>query len=134
MTLTANDGSTSPITNITYTPTGDKVSNTDVFTSKYGEELNTGYQSFKSHFMPQGITRLILTCKYDVYDKKGNLVRQDCVAQNVLRLRALFDGFTEVFTGTRYNVYLTIKPTYLYVLSDPDLDNPTMVVEVGGGS
>lgn len=134
VTLTANDGSTSPITNITYTPTGDKVSNTDVFTSKYGEELNTGYQSFKSHFMPQGITRLILTCKYDVYDKKGNLVRQDCVAQNVLRLRALFDGFTEVFTGTRYNVYLTIKPTYLYVLSDPDLDNPTMVVEVGGGS
>ena len=134
VTLTANDGSTSPITNITYTPTGDKVSNTDVFTSKYGEALNTGYQSFQSHFMPQGITRLILTCKYDIYDKKGNLVRQDCIAQNVLRLGALFDGFTEVRTGTRYNIYMTIKPTYLYVLSEPDLDNPMMVVEVGGGS
>ena len=71
---------------------------------------------------------LILDCKYDVYDKKvtqdrpyGNLVRQNCEATN--KLPNLVAGLNQRTTLT-----LTVNPTYLYVLSDPDLDNPTVVV------
>ena len=64
---------------------------------------------------------LELRCTYDVYDKKGNLTRQNCEAVN--KLPALTAG-----RNKRTVLTLTVNPTYLYVLSDPDLDNPTIVV------
>jgi hypothetical protein len=64
---------------------------------------------------------LELRCTYDVYDKKGNLTRQNCVAVN--KLPALTAG-----ANKRTVLKLTVNPTYLYVLSEPDLDNPTIVV------
>jgi hypothetical protein len=41
----------------------------------------------------------------------------------------LFTEQTTTQRGKRYTVNLTIQPTYLYVLSDPDLDSPTVTVE-----
>lgn len=64
---------------------------------------------------------LELRCTYDVYDKKGNLTRLNCEAVN--KLPALTAG-----RNKRTVLTLTVNPTYLYVLSDPDLDNPTIVV------
>ena len=66
---------------------------------------------------------LELRCTYDVYDKKGNLTRLNCEAVN--KLPALAAG-----RNKRTVLTLTVNPTYLYVLSDPDLDNPTMVIDV----
>jgi hypothetical protein len=66
---------------------------------------------------------LELRCTYDVYDKKGNLTRQNCEAVN--KLPALAAG-----RNKRTVLNLKVNPTYLYVLSDPDLDNPTMVIDV----
>lgn len=65
--------------------------------------------------------KLELKCTYDVYDKKGNLTRLNCEAVN--KLPALAAG-----RNKRTVLTLTVNPTYLYVLSDPDLDNPTIVV------
>lgn len=59
---------------------------------------------------------------YDVYDKKGNLVRKDCKATN---------KWTATNRGVRGDVYTIkalVKPTYLYQLSEPDLDNPTITL------
>ena len=64
---------------------------------------------------------LELRCTYDVYDKKGNLTRQNCDAVN--KLPALTAG-----RNKRTVLTLTVNPTYLYVLSDPDLDNPTVTI------
>ena len=76
---------------------------------------------------------LVLECHYDVYDKNvtdekpdGNLVRKNCVAENKLSNSKLT---LSVGTGKRTVLTLTVQPTYLYVLSDPDLDNPTIQVE-----
>jgi len=44
-------------------------------------------------------------------------------------LSELLSGQTVSKRGWKYAVNLTINPTYLYMLSDPDLDNPTVVVE-----
>lgn len=69
---------------------------------------------------------LVLECTYDVYDKQGNMTRKDCVAENKLSNSNLT---LSVGTGMRTVLTLTVKPTYLYVLSDPDLDNPTIQTE-----
>lgn len=106
-----------------------------LFISVNGEEpvlSDTEAQEVNGYFAPvvdeqdpseSVYNNLELRCTYDVYDKKGNLTRQNCEAVN--RLPALTAG-----PNKRTVLTLTVNPTYLYVLSDPDLDNPTMVINV----
>ena len=65
-------------------------------------------------------TYMKMTCTYDVYDKEGNKMRE-CSVENKLRT-------TNVNHGMEYTVTLTVAPTYLYVLSDDDLNNPTIKI------
>ena len=134
--LEANDGSTDPIQEITYTPTGEEIGVVDEDGIEFwksetsvGETLTTDFKKFDGYFMSSGITTLDLTSIYDVYDTKGNLIREDCKATNTMEVSDLWTGQTETRRGNRYLVKMTIQPTYLYVLSDPDLDNPTVTVE-----
>lgn len=127
VTLNKTEGDT-PISNVVYQPSGEDVGDLTFFQSALGEELTTNYNSFMGYFMPDGITTFVLTSVYDVYDKQGNLVRKECTAQNKLEISDLFDGLNATRPGWRYNVEMTIVPTYLYMLSEPDLDNPTVVV------
>lgn len=129
VTLKANDDGSDPIESIAYNATDTESTGGNVFSSAEGLELTTTAQLFLSHFMPQNTITLILTSTYDVYDKQGNMTRKDCTATNTIHLDQLVDRFTSAERGKRYTVNLTIKPTYLYVLSEPDLDNPTMEVE-----
>lgn len=126
--LTANSEGNDPITKITFTPYGEDTDAGSVFTSETGFPLNADYQEFTGHFMPQGVTKVNLISTYDVYDKNGNLVRSNCTATNTLNLN-MFSGQTQALRGCRYTISLTINPTYLYMLSEPDLDNPTVTVE-----
>lgn len=127
--LKANDGSASPIETLTFTPTGEEIDGgLEFWSSTYGEQLTTDFKPFIGHFMPSGITKLILTSTYDVYDTKGNLIRQSCKATNTMVLKDLLTEQTVTERGKRYTINMTIQPTYLYMLSEPDLDNPTVVV------
>jgi uncharacterized protein YaaQ len=83
---------------------------------------------FTGHFMPDGITTMVLTSTYDVYDKKGNLIREGCKATNTMVLNDLLTGQIYTRRGCRYDITMTIRPTYLYVMSDEDLKNPGMEV------
>jgi hypothetical protein len=61
---------------------------------------------------------------YDVYDRDkskehGNLIRENCTATNKIQVSGMAPGVKKMLT-------LTVAPTYLYMLSDPDLDNPTI--------
>ena len=78
--------------------------------------------------MPTGITKLILTSTYDVYDRKGNLIRLNCKATNTMVLKDMLTDQTVTERGKRYTINMTIQPTYLYMLSEPDLDNPTVII------
>ena len=140
ISLQAKDDSTSPITGITYTytPTGAAISGgIEFWSSTAGVALTTDYyQTFVGHFMPNGVTKLILTSVYDVYDNnvttehpKGNLIRKNCKATNTMVLKDVFSGQTETQRGKRYTINMTIQPTYLYMLSEPDLDNPELRIE-----
>lgn len=127
--LRATDGSSSPINEISYEQTGaDIETGIEFWSDTNGEQLTTTPKTFLGHFMPQDVTTLILTSVYDVYDTHDNLVRKDCMATNTILLSELLTDQTKTLRGRRYTVNMTVHPTYLYVLSEPDLDSPTITV------
>ena len=119
--LTHNTTGTSPISSITYT-LSDGSSTADIYNSNEGTALDkTTPLSVNAYFAPGLSSNLTLVSTYDVYDSKGNLIRQGCMATNKLpNLNAV--------RGQRVLLNMTVNPTYLYVLSDPDLDNPTITI------
>ena len=131
-----NDGS-DPIQSIDYSPVGTEESGGTMYSSSEGLELPVlEYSLFLSHFIPLDVTKLILTSTYDVYDKNvttehpdGNLIRKNCKATNTFDLKKLVDQFNHVHREYRYNIRLLVMPTFLYMLSEPDLDSPTLELE-----
>lgn len=118
---------------ITFTPDGSStetdMEQNPLYVNTDGLALNTSYQNVQGYMGPLGMTEFTLVSQYDVYDTNGNLIRQNQTAENKINISSLFTATTSLVRGTRYTLYLTVKPTYLYMLSEPDLDNPT--VEVG---
>ena len=57
----------------------------------------------------------------------NHLIREGCVADNKID-PTVIPGFNAIQAGDVFTVNLTIEPDYLYQLSDPDLDNPTIKI------
>lgn len=116
VSLTHNTTGVVPITSVAYTPTGSSSSEAVIFT---GEEGGTALDkttplAISACFAPTLSNQLTLVSTYDVLDSQGNLIREGCEATNkVPNLDASW--------GQRVQLNLTVNPTYLYVLSDPDL-------------
>lgn len=122
-TVTLKDGATSPtveFSNPVYASDG----NAAEMSEGEGKLLTTEYQSFMAFMCPASgsviTTNLnyVLETTYDVYDKKGNLVRENQTASNAIKLENALSA------GTKREVKIEVNPTFLYVLSDADLDNP----------
>lgn len=143
ITLLHNDAGTSPISgNPVFTPSGDKmIAYTTIFNGASYPSPALGYpggilldddtpSGFMGCFVPNtGSNVFTLRSTYDVYDKQGNLIRQNCTAENEINLETIFDNLQVLLVrGTYYTVNLTVAPTYLYVMSDPDLYPPTIKV------
>ena len=130
--LESNGSGSNPIVDITYDPptlVEDKPTDHLIYSNSAGFPLTPTYSMFLGHFMPNSVSKFILTSVYDVYDTKDNLIRKDSRATNTLSISQLFKGQTESRRGWKYELMLTINPTYLYVMSDPDLNNPTVTVD-----
>ena len=137
ITLNKTDDGSSPITDIRYAaPPTDKEGSGVIYRNAEGLTLTTEYSSasFLTHFLPKDVTNLVVTSKFDVYDKdrsknpKGNLVRKDREATNTIPLNKIA-YFTEAERGKKYILNMTIQPTYLYVMSDPDLKYEMVIEE-----
>jgi len=116
VTLTHNTDGTSPITAATYTPT-DGSCEVQIFNDDEGLALSsTTSIEVSACFAPTLSNDLTLFSIYDVYDSKGNLIRQDCTSTN--KIPAL-----DAKRGERVQINLAVNPTYLYVLSHKDLNN-----------
>ena len=140
ITLTAN--TTSPLTSLSFSASK-KTDDTEymetaeclLFQANTDDELVTLDPKTASDFLgcfvqPDSYSNFILESTYDVYDKNvttdapdGNLVRKDCVAKNVIKVNA------SLTRGNMMRLSLLVNPTYLYMLSEPDLDNPTVTLE-----
>ena len=127
ITLKANENNQSPIGSVTYTPvTGSSdLALEPIFsgeaTLEYGQMTD-----FMGCFVPTDFKSVRLRSTYDVYDKADNLIRKDCKVENAINLETVFGAPMQ--RGHRRTVTLKVSPTYLYMLSDPDLNNPTVSI------
>ena len=112
-----NTEGTSPITSVTYTlTTGDNCA-AEIFNDAEGQALSsTTPIAVSACFAPTLSDNLTLVSTYDVYDSKGNLIRANCKATNKI-------PNLEASRGQRVQLNMKVDPTYLYVMSDKDLDN-----------
>lgn len=116
VTLLHNTEGTSPITSVTYTSTGDNCA-AEIFNNAEGQALSSATPlNIIACFAPTFSNNLTLVSTYDVYDSKGNLIRANCEATNKI-------PNLEASRGQRVQLNLKVDPTYLYVMSDKDLDN-----------
>lgn len=122
VSLTHNTTGASPITgSITYSLSGTNGA-AEIFSSEEGTALDkTTPLSVNAYFAPGLSSNLTLVSTYDVYDRKGNLIRQNRTATNKL-------PDLSAVRGQRVLLNMTVNSTYLYVLSEPDLDNPTITI------
>lgn len=134
--LIPDNGGTDVIESVTATVTVNSSGMTPAFSEfKYGtnpnpallyegeKELTTEGVEFLGCLCPTTNTKFSLEFTYDVYDSKGNLIREGEMARNAITLQHAMGP------GQIHTVNMTVLPTYIYMLSDPDLDNPTFVVE-----
>lgn len=120
--LTHNTTGAIPITSVAYEATGSSSGSVVIFTDAEGRALDKITPlAIDACFAPTLSSSLTLKSTYDVYDSKGNLIREGCTATN--KIPSL-----EASRGQRVQLNLTVNPTYLYVLSEPDLNNPTVSI------
>lgn len=140
--LEANNTGTDPLTSVTYAPASPTASNkTITLYEKTDDPTDAGknvpadhFEDFLGCLVPGSTTNFVLKTTYDVYDKdtsvntNGNLIRKNCVAENKIN-STLISELTQLQAGQLFTVNLLIQPTFLYVLSEPDLDNPTITIQ-----
>ena len=136
--LTANNTGESPLGDdvILFTPNGssDDLPPVLLFESEDGVQLPADSYTTETAYVPyfnlSGAGKICykLRTTYDVYDRKDNLTRKGCVAENLIVPKERFNK-NQLQRGYQYTLQLTVMPTYLYVLSEPDLDNPSVVWE-----
>lgn len=98
---------------------------TDLTAEKQAVATNEGGKIKSACFAPGVADGLILTCVYDVYDKENNNLGERTAVNslsNVVTTGSLLHG-------QRRPIVLKVTPTYLYILSDEDLDNPTIKIQ-----
>lgn len=123
ITLTPNATGIDPVSDITYSSSG-STSTATFFENAAGIDINTDAATIRDYsccFAPGLSNNLTLISTYDVCDRHGNKIRE-CTATNKLpNLGAV--------RGESWTINLNVAPTYLYQLSDPDLDNPSIAIE-----
>lgn len=121
VTLTMNDQSTHPIASdpVPTMKTGGAEAYV-LYTSDEGVELSTTeYQSFTSSFAEGVGADLALECEYDLYDRVSG-------DNSKIETRTVVNGLSSLLKnqkrGRNKVINLMVDPTYLYQLSDGDVD------------
>ena len=130
--LAANDTGESPVESTIYFSPDVSSGNMDPVLLFEGEKTlpsdsyttETGYVPY-FNLSGSGKVMYILRSTYDVYDKQNNLIRKGCVAENTIVPQERFN-IKQFNRGHKYTLRLTVMPTYLHMLSEPDLNNPSV--------
>lgn len=117
---------TEDVVTISYTATGtDQTYTTTLLDTETPVELTTTGVSMSSGInvaVGTGLSEnFILESQYEVYDLKNNLLSTRTASNNL-------SGALPVM-GQKKEVVLTVEPTYLYQLSDDDLNNPEVTIQ-----
>ncbi len=95
--------------------------------------LTTSKQLFGTYyFVPDAVNRsnlMTLTVTYNVYDKNGTLTREHQTATNAkIALHKVNNVAQATQVAHEYTANVKVVPSYLYVLSDGDMQNPYIVL------
>ena len=112
------------ISAISYIPTGAAansciIENEEKTLTTSPAAICTGYMVPDNVF----INKLELETEFEVYNKKGDKIDERTAVNK------LTEPLAELQRGEERTLLLTIDPSYLFVLSDPDLDNPTITID-----
>ena len=81
-------------------------------------------------FLPKNpLQSMKLAVTYDVCDKKGNVVRANQTAINDHIFDKISDNGHQAERGTNYQINITVSPSYLYQLSDDDVELGLTIVQ-----
>lgn len=127
LNIRENNEGKNPITNaMTWTPTSG-TSEYTVYSSDNsdGTVLTTSYEHLATaQFAPvSGADNMTMTCTYNVYTADGNTLVGNRTAVNNL------SSIVGLTSGRKRKIKISVEPTYLYILADPDLDNPTITID-----
>lgn len=127
--LQANNTGDSPIQSVAYENNPGSPTMSPILLNKEEVVLQTG-ENWKTMdaYVPQNSQYFILRSTYDVYDKMGNMIRKNSVAENKLDILSILKT-ASLERGHEYILKLTVAPTYVYKLSDEDVDSPAAVLE-----
>lgn len=115
--LASNTTGSNPVQSATYNNLSGTERSSVFFESTEGVELDAAELTEATCcFVPDLGNDLTVVTTYDVYDKKENKVSERTVSNKVPNLNAT--------RGQRVKLKLTVAPSYLYQLSDDDLNNP----------
>jgi hypothetical protein len=112
------------ISNINFTTTGTEA-NSCVMLNEEKTLTTTGTVICSAFAAPvEGLlNNLVLETEFDVYDKEGKKIAERTATNK------LTTPLADVERGEKRTLLITVDPSYLYVLSDADLDNPTIKIE-----
>ena len=124
MSVTVTFSDNHGISAISYLPTGAAansciIENEEKTLTTSPAAICTGYMVPDNVF----INKLELETEFEVYNKKGDKIDERTAVNK------LTEPLAELQRGEERTLLLTIDPSYLYVLSDPDLDNPTITID-----
>ena len=128
VTVTLNMNNPSPMALPNYSTTSGSGATLDLWTSnsENGDELKESESQAiecKAYFAYACASTLSIKSYYDVYDMHGTMIREGQTAVNSLAT------VLSSLPGYKKNIKITVNPTYLYLLSDWDVDDPAFVVE-----
>ena len=132
LNLTVNLASgANPITSVTAEQsTSSANSLVEVFTDQDGIDISQAWPTNKQIstgcFAADFASDLSIECEYDVYDK-ASTPQKLATRKAVNSLSAIMEA-SPMARGQIKNITLKVVPTYLYILSDNDLDNPTIKI------
>lgn len=124
--LLAKTDESDPVQSVTYSGYTGTGRTATFFESTTGVELTVAGATTPTEFeatccfVPTLGDDLTLVTTYDVFDKNRNKIAERTASNKLPNFSAA--------RGERVKVTMNVKPTYLYVLSDPDLDNPTITI------
>ncbi len=116
--LSANTTGASPIGTIVYTPGSGSDGGGCYLQIPSDSVLSRIPKTLHAYVCPGAPSSYELKTVYDVFDRSGQCVRRNVTVVNKLSY--------SLSRGQSQTINATVTPTYLYQLSNPDFDNPTI--------
>ena len=126
--IQTNTTNTNPISSVTFTRNTGTRSVTFFENTTTPLSLTTSYQDAGFCLAPGDQRWFRLTTVYEVYNRDNKHIRTNTATNTFNTANFKEHKITNMNPGLDHTIQIIVNPTYLYVLSDSDLDNPTITI------